>query len=311
MRIRSEIDLFLPRAHDDDARSFDVEVRWGSYIDDSHAYPPGVVVAEFDDGGRRLYTATRQDDSYVVRFPECGEFVIAERLDVVTVRPDPGGRYVDLLPVLMSGTVAAIVHGLRGATLLHASAVEVDGRALAFIGRSGQGKSTIAALLCAAGAPLITDDVLCVEPNDPPMCVGGANEVRLRESAALLADGHPGFRSRMTADERTAVAPQNFVHTPIPLGVIVIPSPDRHADHVTLVELSLRQKLLAVLAFPRIAGWRDRTVLARQFDTLARVVDCVPVYVATVPWGPPFDRGVTNSLLMLGHTDASRSTART
>lgn len=310
LRIRSEIGLFLPRASDEDTYSFEVDVRWGPDLDDSAAYPSGVPVAEFEENGRRLYTATRQDHSYVVRFPECGEFVIAEHLDRVSVRRDPGGEHVDLLPVLMSGTVAAIVHGLRGATLLHASAVEVDGRALAFIGRSGQGKSTIAGLLCAHGASLVTDDVLLVDQNDPAMCVGGANEVRLRSAAADLADAHPEFTSRVTPDARTAIAPANTVEGSLPLGAIVIPSPSREADEVTLVELPPKPRLLALLAFPRIAGWTDRAVLARQFATLARLAERVPVYTATVPWGPPFDPEVARALMQVGRAVAPRPTSR-
>jgi hypothetical protein len=53
---------------------------------------------------------------------------------------------------------------LRGMELLHASAVNLDGRAHAFSGRSGQGKSSIAAHLVSLGATALTDDVLALEP---------------------------------------------------------------------------------------------------------------------------------------------------
>lgn len=298
--IRSELELFLPRLRESVEPG--VEVVWGPDLEDSVAIPPGVVVAEFEENGRRLYTATRHEGVYTVRFPECGEFIISTRLDFVTVRRAAGGRYVDLLPVLMSGTVAGIVHGLRGATLLHASAVEVDGKALIFIGRSGQGKSTIAGLLCAEGAALITDDVLSVEPGSPPMCRGGATEVRLRSAAASLADAHPGFTSRPTPDRRTAVAPVHTIDDQLPVGAIVIPSPSREANAVQLVELPSAPKLLALLAFPRIAGWSDPGVLARQFETLAQLAGQVPILKATVPWGPPFAAHVAPALLDVGRS---------
>jgi hypothetical protein len=46
--------------------------------------------------------------------------------------------------------------------VLHASAVEVDGEAVAFLGQSGWGKSSIAAALHAKGYRIIADDVVPV-----------------------------------------------------------------------------------------------------------------------------------------------------
>jgi hypothetical protein len=40
--------------------------------------------------------------------------------------------------------------------------------------------------------------------------------------------------------------------------------------------------------FPRIPGWIDTDVQDRQFNRFADLVERVPVYVATIPWGPPF-----------------------
>ena len=56
---------------------------------------------------------------------------------------------------------AALVHGLE---VLHASAVVLDGRAMALTGPSGAGKTSLALALCRRGAEFLTDDVLAVEP---------------------------------------------------------------------------------------------------------------------------------------------------
>ena len=109
------------------------------------------------------------------------------------------------------------------------------------------------------------------------MCRGGATEVRLRSAAASLADAHPGFTSRSTPDRRTAVAPVHAIDDQLPIGAIVIPSPSRETNEVQLVELPSAPKVLALLAFPRIAGWSDPGVLAHQFETLARLAGQVPI----------------------------------
>jgi hypothetical protein len=49
---------------------------------------------------------------------------------------------------------------LQGEEPLHATVVRVGDRAIGFLGDSGAGKSTLAAFLLAAGAELVTDDML-------------------------------------------------------------------------------------------------------------------------------------------------------
>jgi hypothetical protein len=54
----------------------------------------------------------------------------------------------------------------RGIEPLHATAIVVNGEALAFLGDSGYGKSTLAATFLGRGYSLLTDDVLVLEFND-------------------------------------------------------------------------------------------------------------------------------------------------
>ncbi|MGH6644942.1 MAG: HPr kinase/phosphorylase, partial [Bradyrhizobium sp.] len=58
---------------------------------------------------------------------------------------------------------------LQGEETLHATVLEMDGRAVALLGRSGAGKSTLAAYLISRGADLITDDMLRVGFADDAM----------------------------------------------------------------------------------------------------------------------------------------------
>jgi len=67
------------------------------------------------------------------------------------------------LPLLGVG-MGVLLHQ-RGLCTLHASAVSMGGRAAAFVGWKGAGKSTIAATLQHRGHPLLTDDVLALDPD--------------------------------------------------------------------------------------------------------------------------------------------------
>jgi hypothetical protein len=295
LRLRSEMELHLPVVSED---GWDVDIRWGDDIDDSDAPPPGEVIAEYQTAETAWYTATSTDSDYRLRFRNCGEFVLSSDLSEVRVRRDPNGR-TELLPILMAGTVSAFLLALRGETVLHASAVGVDGSALAFVGQSGRGKSTIAALLCVDGADLVTDDVLTVDPGPPVTCRGSASELRLRAGAASIAHTTPDASTRATADERLALASDHAPLEPLPLAAIVIPAPSRTATEVEIRRVPATSALFGILSFPRIHGWRRPDILSRDFTTLSQVVNTVPVYDVTIPWGPPFSPNVASALASL------------
>src|SRR4029079_11072076 len=104
----------------------------------------------------------RDSDEYVVRFPDLADFVIS--LDRQTVRCTPApGIPDDLIAVLYSNQVVPLVMGCNGDLVLHGSAVVIDGRAIAFLGPSRRGKSTLAAGFAKAGYPFLTDDGLILD----------------------------------------------------------------------------------------------------------------------------------------------------
>lgn len=65
--------------------------------------------------------------------------------------------------LVLFAQVLPLVATLRGAELLHASAVAVDGSAYAFVAPSGTGKSSVSMHLVAQGAEFFADDALAVE----------------------------------------------------------------------------------------------------------------------------------------------------
>lgn len=293
--LRSEVMLHLPPSAGD---GWDVDICWGEDINDSRPPPPGEVIAAYETGKNIWYTATAAESGYRIRFRDCGEFLISEDLSEVRVRRDPWGR-TELLPILMAGTVSAFLLSMRGDTVLHASAVAIDGSAIAFVGQSGRGKSTVAALMCVDGAELVTDDVLVVEDGTPVMCIGGAPELRLREKAAGIAREHANAATRSTADDRLAFSPTPAPLGPIPLAAIVIPSPSETVSEVEIRRFSPSEALFALLSYPRINGWVRAEVLGREFLTLSQVVNQIPVYDVTIPWGPPFSPDTARALSTL------------
>lgn len=306
LRLRTELDLPLPRAA---GGGWDVEVRDGPDLDDLETDPPGAQIAECRTSDGRWYVATRSADGYHLRFTRCGEFAISTGLDRIEIRRHPAGQG-EVLPVLLAGTVSGFVQELRGTTILHASAVEVDGAVLGFVGPSGQGKSTMAAVMCLNGAALVADDLLAVDGGPPPTCIGGTTELRLRPGAAVLAASRPEARCRTTPDGRTAVSWRQAPAGARPLGALVVPRPSRDATEVLARRRPPTDALGALLSVPRVLGWNDSDVLTRDFLTVAAVVERVPVYDVVVPLGPPFPGSVAESLRELARGRAPSAVDR-
>lgn len=86
------------------------------------------------------------------------------------------------------GTVFGAVAWLNGLVPLHASAVDVGGRIVAFTADSGGGKSTLAAGLAGMGLPHICDDTLVVSIADRIMAMPDAKPLKLWDDALILTD---------------------------------------------------------------------------------------------------------------------------
>ena len=252
--------------------------------------PPGEVLADLVDPARRVrYAFLRlEDGSYLLRWPGAVEIALnadaTRAVGVVDPDVDPG-----LLEVLTKGALLAFVLLIRGEALLHASAVEHDGRAVGLVGASGMGKSTLATMLCAGGARLLTDDVLRLELRaDAVAAHRGVAETRLRPAAAELADLFGPDQRTETADGRQALRLEPSPLEELPLDLLVVPQPRRDLTEMTAVRVPPLEAMLLLSRFPRFPGWKDKAELARQFQHLGELVERVPVVLLRVPWGPPF-----------------------
>ena len=302
LTIASEISISAPVSALIDPATADVTVVWGFDIEPTLERPSADVLAELIEVDRLSYSICRVDDGYVLRLPFVADFAVDAALRHVTCHPVATGR-TSVIPLIIPGMVVAFILSMSGKCVLHGSAVELDGRALAFVGPSGQGKSTMAAILCAAGAGLVTDDVLPLgfdetgREDTGVYCLRAASEIRLREKAASLARRFGEDAVRVTADDRYAVAPRTSTLQRIPLAAIVFPRPDRQHLEVVAKRVGPGEASLALGRCERIEGWWWRDHLRTQFIALSGVVEAVPVFEVSVPWGPPFASDLAPRLL--------------
>jgi hypothetical protein len=112
--------------------------------------------------GESLTCLYQLGDRHVFRFPSIGDFAVgAESIDYYLQGPSH-----DLAELRFLGPVLSYWFERRGLPTFHASAVSVEGRAIAFVSRHGGGKSGLAAGMIAVGASLLTDDLLVLEERD-------------------------------------------------------------------------------------------------------------------------------------------------
>lgn len=108
------------------------------------------------DGTTTLSLATH-GNGYRLRFPGLCDFLIdtdAVRIQIQAMQ----ALNPNTLEHLIVDQLLPRVLSHRGELVAHASVMRIDGRAIAFLGHSGWGKSTLASLLHSAGYRLLSDD---------------------------------------------------------------------------------------------------------------------------------------------------------
>ena len=119
----------------------------------------------------------------VLTIENVGRFLIRDGREV-TIDPAPGASERNLRLFLLGSAFGAVLHQ-RGLMPLHANAVVIDGRAFAFCGHSGAGKSTMAAWFHDRGHPILADDVCVVgfDADTVPLAYPGVPRLRLWRQA--------------------------------------------------------------------------------------------------------------------------------
>jgi hypothetical protein len=114
----------------------------------------------------------------------------------------------------------------RGWLTLHASSVDVRGEAVAFMGEKGEGKSTMAAAMCAEGHHLLADDITAVQVTgtDDPSVYPGYPQLKLWPDAVASLGEDPDSLPRLVPimQKRTRRVIREFAVQPLPLRRIYV-----------------------------------------------------------------------------------------
>jgi hypothetical protein len=174
------------------------------------------------------------------------------------------GANESALPLFLTGSALGALLHQRGEYVLHASAVAVDGGAVVFCGQSGAGKSSLVAALCAAGFPLVSDDVCRIHfgRGEPAVIPDGRRLKLWRDTISHL--GLAPLRRgqiRPGIDKYWVDPPTPAAGGPLPLRAVYFLQPGE--------SLSLhRQPLVNAVEHLRSYAYRPRLVKALGQESL-------------------------------------------
>jgi hypothetical protein len=155
---------------------------------------------------------------------DVGAFLVRNGNEIVIDALPGVAENVIRLPLL--GMALAAIIQQRGLLALHASAVSVGGRAVAFLGAHRLGKSTTAAAMCARGHTLLADDLAVLDLSGrAPLVLPGFPQLKLFPDAAAASLGDdPDRLPPLAAGFAKCGRPvgEGFSLDPVPLRAIFL-----------------------------------------------------------------------------------------
>lgn len=224
----------------------------------------------------------------------------------VNVYPDPDAD-PGLLGLLLAGQVPIYAIARRGIWSLHASAVVVDGKALAFLGPHGQGKSTMAAAFLKRGVEQLTDDALALHEMDGAVVgVAGPRFIKLWSESAggtlALGDDIPSLVGT-DGKKRVEVAGRFPTAARAPLGALYLLE-RFDAGHgpaeVTIAPVRPRDAIAALLGHLSTSMFLQPRETATLLPMLSRLVAQAPLWRLRYPSGYEHQGAIVDAVLRNG-----------
>jgi len=280
-RLQSQMQLACPQGQTHASRP-DVELVEYSASDVRQACKLGGTLVEASD----FYRVTRlREGAIYLLWPGLFEFLISADGSRIGWR-NLDGTPREALQEYLLGQVLSFAMLVRGIEPLHATAVVVGGGAIAFLGDSGYGKSSLGASFVRENHPLLTDDVLVLERCGRQMLAHpGMPRIKLfPEMSGSMFQGREGTpMNRWTRKTIFALNAQQHQASAIPLRTLYVLSPPGKYREVTLRKMSEREAFMSVLKNTFNDVLLSPTRLKRQFEFARSIKTLVPVKALSYP----------------------------
>lgn len=225
-------------------------------------------------------------DDFLVCFPGAVEFMVSSGMERIDIYPEHDTAEPDLRHILLDGLLPRVI-GQRGRLVLHASCVEVEGiGGIAFVGKSGRGKSTLAASFIRDGARLVADDCLAVRAGpDGVEALSSYPGSRLwGDSAIEMFEGSEV--SNVTPVTTWSHKARVELHTggrevtPTNLRAVFLveaPNDDAESPEISIEPVVGAETVITLIRSAFLLDNRDPVALASQFEAASGVLDSLGV----------------------------------
>jgi hypothetical protein len=192
----------------------------------------------------------------------------------------PASSSVEEATSYLLGPVMGVLLRYRGVLCLHASAVAMNGRAVAFVGPPGAGKSTMAAALCQRGYMVLADDITTIEPRNGTFYVHPAYPgVSLWPDSLSLLYGSAGPPAAPVASgEKTCLSIDEglrFESRSLPLERIYVLHCRNSSNPAG--ETSAQNLFLSLVANTYASNILDIQMRADEFEVIGRMASAIRI----------------------------------
>jgi len=213
---------------------------------------PGKIERSPDEIDMQLYQFHAAEQDVYFAWPQAGVFLARASQEIIF---DVDSNIdLDIIRFPLLGMALAVILYQRGYLIMHASSIEVNGSAVAFVGKKGMGKSTTSAALYHHGYSLIADDIVAINFNGSgtPMVIPGFPQFKLWAESAIALGDDPETLPRLAAgyEKRSRRADDRFSAVPIPLKRIYVLS---EGDTIQIQPLQTQASVFHVVANSHIA----------------------------------------------------------
>jgi hypothetical protein len=257
------------------------------FVEDSQTEPWQIcaeVPTSYEDDGFSECSMF-QDGSAYMRCKEHFEFLVSgdgNRILWRRLRDVPD----EVLLTYVIGQALSFCLLTRGIEPLHATAVVVNGEAIAFLGASGAGKSTLAAVFVQRGFALLTDDVLVLQPDGNKLLAHpSVPRLKLTPSAAdaFFSRRRSISMNRFTTKMIFPLAPLAQARDMVPLRALYVLPKRSSKRRIRVTTLIGRASFLPLIA----NTFNDSVVtparLKQQFTFASKIAAAVPLSQLSFP----------------------------
>ena len=221
------------------------------------------------------------DGRSYVRWRGIGEFLVSRDGREIACAP-AAGAHEESFQVYLLGQAFSFALVKAGCEPLHATVLERRGDALALVGESGQGKSTLAASFLTQGLRLLTDDLMLLTPGAPPLLAyPGPPRIKLLPDAADAFLGAGAARVPMNPETDKHViqidASKHCRNAGRLRGLYLLEHGESSGDEIRIEPLAGRAAFMALVGHTFNRYLSDPERLRRQMAEVTRILGAVPV----------------------------------